>query len=66
MNKLTLHLRIPDDVSRDAYADLIGILAEAAHRATDWADGIDWMLIQDANGKATITPRHRPTSGGAA
>lgn len=71
MNVISLTVKVPDGISPDRFEQLSHVIADAAHRCTDWEDQATWDIVQ-TDGRELIVrtpdPRRRlaGTSGGTA
>ena len=52
----TIHLEvtIPDSAPADGVADALHTLVDAAYRAGDWCDGLDWRITQVHDGELLV------------
>lgn len=71
MNQITLTVTVPEGTSPDQVADIAWLVADTAHKCTDWNDRAEWVITQtDGKTFSVSTPdprtRHAGTSGGAA
>lgn len=55
MARITLDITFPDSLNTEQVADLHYVVADCAHRVTDWSDGVTWSITQQHAGLATVT-----------
>lgn len=60
MNMITLTVRVPHGLSDDRFEQLTHVIADAAHRCTDWEDLCEWDIVQtDGRDMVVRTPDPR-------
>ena len=65
-NMITLTVRLPHGLSPDRFEQIAYVVADAAHRCTDWEDRAEWDIVQtDGRDVVIRTPYPRPSTTGA-
>ena len=60
--RITLTVHLPDSTPQDQLGDIAWLIADTAHRTTDWCDLARWDIVQSDGRTLTIStpdPRTR-------
>lgn len=60
-NVITLTVRLPEGLPADRFEQVAYLVADAAHRCTDWEDRAEWDIVQ-TDGKCVTVKTQDPRS----
>lgn len=62
---ITLTVRLPKGISSDRFEQIAYVVADAAHRCSDWDDQAEWDIVQ-TDGRDLVVKTPDPRSRGRA